>query len=304
MIFRATLIYLFAATAAQALVPVLPDQARQVTERIDLLDSYDLPVGVISDGVLPVKAFEGRVDRRAWRLNGYNGSTLQVLDPIRAQLAEAGYEIALDCVARACGGFDFRFATEVIPAPDMYVTLDDFRFLSAMREGDAISVLVSRTQSDAFVQVIEVTPAGTSDIVPDTKPATPETEAPPPRDLLSELDQTGHAVLPELEFATGANRLSDGNYASLEALAGAMERAPSMRVAIVGHTDTVGQLESNIALSKRRAEAVRDRLLTRYGIASDRIDAEGMGYLAPRTTNLTPEGREANRRVEVILLQP
>ncbi|MCL6282337.1 OmpA family protein [Ruegeria sp. 2012CJ41-6] len=301
---RALFLCLCAATAAQAQVPILPDEAHQVTERIDLLDSYDLPVGVISDGVLPVRGFEGRVDRRAWRLTGYSGSTLQVIDPIRAQLIQAGYEIVLDCVARTCGGFDFRFATEVIPAPDMYVTLEDFRFLSAIRKDEAISVLVSRTRADAYVQVVSVTPAGRPRPAPEDAVSLPETEPQAQPDLISTLTQTGHAVLSDLEFATGSSTLSAGSYASLAALAEAMQRAPEMRVAIVGHTDTVGQLNSNIALSKRRAEAVRDRLLGDHGIAPGRVDAEGMGYLSPLTTNLTPEGRETNRRVVVMLLQP
>ncbi|MEX0351003.1 MAG: OmpA family protein [Paracoccaceae bacterium] len=304
MILRATLLCLSAATAAQAQVPILPETAVQVTERIDLLDSYDLPVGVFSDGVLPVRGFEGRVDRRAWRLSVYAGTTLQVMDPIRAQLRDAGYEIVLDCAARTCGGFDFRFATEVIPAPDMYVTLEDFRFLSAIREDEAVSVLVSRTQSDAFVQVVTVTPAARPKPAPEDHSTTPDPEASAQPDLIASLNQTGHVVLPGLEFATGSNSLRDGTYASLVELAEAMERAPNMRIAIVGHTDTVGRLDSNIALSKRRAEAVRDRLLQDHGIARERVDAEGMGYLSPRATNLTPEGRETNRRVEVILLAP
>ena len=304
MIFRTTLVALFAATTAQALVPVLPDQALQLTERIDLLDSYDLPVGVFSDGVLPVRSYEGRVDRRAWRLTGYGGTTLQVVNPIRAQMIAVGYEIVLDCAARACGGFDFRFATEVIPAPDMYVTLDDFRFLSAIRDDTALSVLVSRTRSDAYVQVISVTRSELPEPAPEPVAADPGQDAPQQSDLISTLNRSGHAILSDLEFATGSNDLSSGSYASLAELAAAMQRAPEIRVAIVGHTDTVGGLTGNIALSKRRAEAVRDRLLREYGIAPARIDAEGMGYLSPRTTNLTPEGREANRRVEVILLQP
>lgn len=81
-----------------------------------------------------------------------------------------------------------------------------------------------------------------------------------------------------------------------------MERRPNLRIAIVGHTDTVGGLEANIAVSRARASAVRDRLIERYDVAPNRIEAGGMGYLSPVASNLTPEGREMNRRVEVILL--
>ncbi len=61
-------------------------------------------------------------------------------------------------------------------------------------------------------------------------------------------------------------------------------------------------LDANIALSKRRAGTVRDRLVNEYGVPPGRVAAEGMGYLAPVASNLTPEGRERNRRVEALLL--
>jgi len=75
-----------------------------------------------------------------------------------------------------------------------------------------------------------------------------------------------------------------------------------MRIALVGHTDTVGGLQGNIALSRERAQAVRQRLIDDYDIAPERVEAEGTGYLAPLATNRTAEGREANRRVEAVLL--
>ena len=81
-----------------------------------------------------------------------------------------------------------------------------------------------------------------------------------------------------------------------------LQENPTIRIAVVGHTDSVGALNANIALSKKRARAVRDRLTGRHDIAANRIEAEGMGYLAPIASNLTEEGRRANRRVEIILL--
>jgi len=71
-------------------------------------------------------------------------------------------------------------------------------------------------------------------------------------------------------------------------------------VVLVGHTDASGALAPNIALSRARAQAVRAALVA-LGAKADQIGAEGAGYLAPRATNLTPEGRAQNRRVEVML---
>ena len=76
---------------------------------------------------------------------------------------------------------------------------------------------------------------------------------------------------------------------------------PARTVARVGHTDSAGGLDGNIALSKQRAGSVLERLVSDYGVSRLQLEAEGMGYLAPVATNLTEDGRNANRRVEVII---
>ncbi len=70
----------------------------------------------------------------------------------------------------------------------------------------------------------------------------------------------------------------------------------------MGHTDAVGNLETNIALSRARAEAVRLYLIERLDVDPGQVSATGIGYLAPRATNETEDGRETNRRVEAVLL--
>ncbi len=135
------------------------------------------------------------------------------------------------------------------------------------------------------------------------KPATsgsaqPQTNQP----LITRLQENGHAVLLDLTFETGSSSLGEGTFASLEALAGFLRSDPSLRVALVGHTDATGALDTNVALSKRRAASVLERLVEAYGIARSQLEAQGMGYLSPITTNRSAEGREQNRRVEAVLL--
>jgi OOP family OmpA-OmpF porin len=60
-------------------------------------------------------------------------------------------------------------------------------------------------------------------------------------------------------------------------------------------------LAGNIALSKRRAGSVLERLVTDYAASRQQLEAQGMGYLSPIQNNRTIEGREANRRVEAII---
>ncbi len=78
-------------------------------------------------------------------------------------------------------------------------------------------------------------------------------------------------------------------------------RQPCLRAALVGHTDASGSLAANIALSERRAEAVAEVLVSTHGADSNRVAAKGVGFLAPRATNQTEDGRQKNRRVEVIV---
>jgi len=70
--------------------------------------------------------------------------------------------------------------------------------------------------------------------------------------------------------------------------------------AVVGHTDSVGQIEANMKLSQARAEAVVQALTKSHGVAATRLKAHGAGPIAPVVTNRTEEGRAKNRRVELV----
>lgn len=301
----ASLVTCLAASTLTALE--LPASARLQVDTVSPLDSYDLPTGPYADGKVPVDHVEGQVERRGWRIDGGAFTSLQVLDPLRDQIEAQGYDIVFECAERDCGGFDFRFATEVLPGPQMYVDLGDYRFLSARRgKGDAQSLLVSRSATAVFVQQIVVTDdrAQSSKPAPDgiTMAADQTGTTVDHNDYVAKLVADGHVVMHDLDFKTGANELGDGPYGSLKALAAFIRDHDDYRIVFVGHTDSVGSLSTNITLSKERAEAVRARILADYDVADHKIGAEGMGYLAPVASNLTEAGRHANRRVEAILL--
>jgi len=281
----------------------LPARARLLGDRVSPLGSYALPVGPFA-GTVPARDFEGRVERQSWRLDGAGATTLQVLAPLQDQISAAGYEILYECRDQDCGGFDFRFGVEIIPAPDMHVNIRDYRFLGAVRgENEALSLLVSRAGNAVYVQAIQVSPQGNGgQVVAPAQGAGPDLPPAQSGGLAEILQTEGHVVLADLVFETGAARLGEGPFASLQQLADFLKSHPDDRIALVGHTDSVGLLANNISLSKRRAGSVRARMIDHYGIAPERVEAEGMGYLAPVASNLTNEGREENRRVEAILL--
>lgn len=278
-----------------------PGNARVVFDQTSDPDRYLLPTGPWA-GSLPTEAVEGAVTRQAWRIDAGGLSVLQVVAPLRQQLEQAGFEVIFECGTQECGGFDFRFATEVLPAPDMYVDLGDFRFLSARREDEALGLLASTTSREAFVQVIRAAPSGAAPVAQVSGPAVREVAPRNLGDFGARLEADGRAILSDLSFDTGSAQLGEGSYASLRVLAEYLDANQGRRVALVGHTDAEGSLDGNITLSRRRAGSVLERLVSDYGARRAQLDAQGMGYLAPIATNLTPEGREANRRVEVIIV--
>lgn len=294
---------------AQAVTLDLPANATLTLEEVLTLDSYAMPIGPWTARGVPVVTGTGEVRKQAWRIGVSGLTTLQLLAPLQDQLIADGFEMLFTCTDDVCGGFDFRFATPVLPAPAMYVDLGNYRFSALRRitEGqvELMSLLASRSAAAGFVQVIRVgspntTPVATPDAPPARAPAQPL--AANATNVAEGLETAGRFALTDLVFATGSSALEDRAFASLRDLSDYLTANPNRTVALVGHTDAVGSLEGNIALSKRRAASVMERLIAQYGVPPGQLRAEGMGYLAPIATNLTEDGRDANRRVEVILL--
>jgi outer membrane protein OmpA-like peptidoglycan-associated protein len=296
---RSALLLLLAQPAA-ALTLDLPAGATRALEATEPLGNHLLATGPWAEGGLPSRSVEGAVTREVWQVGDAARTTLELLAPLREQVVAQGYEILLDCEAEACGGFDFRSAIEVLPPPAMFADLADFRYLSAQGGDEALSLLVSRSDERGFIQLIRVTPAepGAVQLAPAVQPG----PASALDGFAARIEAEGRVVLEGLAFATGSAQLAPGGDAALAALAAYLAESPARRVALVGHTDAQGPLDANIALSKRRAQAVAERLVAAHGVARSQLRAEGMGWLAPRATNLTPEGREANRRVEAVVL--
>ena len=101
-------------------------------------------------------------------------------------------------------------------------------------------------------------------------------------------------------FGAGSATLTSGAAASLRALAGYLQAAPSARVRIEGHTDGQGEAAANQQLSQRRANAVRDALAS-GGVPRSRLKANGLGETSPIAGDDSAAGRARNRRVEIIV---
>lgn len=104
----------------------------------------------------------------------------------------------------------------------------------------------------------------------------------------------------DILFATDSATVSASARDELSGLATNLKNYPANHVEIVGHTDNTGTAEHNFDLSNRRASAVSS-ILVGHGVPTSRITALGRGEDQPVASNLTPEGRAQNRRVEVII---
>jgi OOP family OmpA-OmpF porin len=310
-----------APAAAVAFEPVIdaavrpPPGATLLFDEVRLADDYAAPVASWRPDGGFLRPLEGRVRRLAWRLEGRDG-TLALTRAVRDRLAPLGFETTLFCAAPRCGGYDFRFALEVLPQPAMIVSLADFRQLTMTRRGETgrdvvVSVLASRLGEATHVQTVVVEGVGAPPTVaPTVAPAAPP-KAPPPsaavappaaapgEDPLARLLADGRAVLAGVDFLPGSTALAPEAGPALDAWAAALAAAPGVRVAVVGHTDASGPLDVNLRVSAARAEAVVEALAAR-GVARDRLEAAGAGWLAPLAGNATEAGRALNRRVELV----
>jgi len=111
---------------------------------------------------------------------------------------------------------------------------------------------------------------------------------------------SGHVVLDGVFFDTGKATIKHESKSALQNISDYLLKHSEQKFIIVGHTDNVGNFESNMKLSNDRAKAVTDILVNSYGINKSQLMTYGIANLSPVSSNSTDEGREKNRRVEIV----
>lgn len=161
------------------------------------------------------------------------------------------------------------------------------------RAEDTVYALVALEQHSAeevaiLIDVVETKEAETGLVTADA-------------DAMGEdLETYGRTVLYGLFFEHDKATLKPESKPALDEIAKLLAAAPDRSFYVVGHTDATGAFAYNMKLSADRAEAVRQALLTEYGVASERLEAAGVGPLVPAFANGSEAGREKNRRVELV----
>ena len=240
--------------------------------------------------------FTGKTETKVYQIDGTSLTLDQMLQPIISNLSAKQFSIELYCNTKVCGGFNFRKNLTVSNPPFMLINVSNYSVITAIKNDAAISIIASKLGNTIYLQIILVGTAEDDLVLNKKKPL---------KDIYgAKLIEDGAIVLDDLVYRSGSSDLGEGPFDSLLALAKFLNSRPGSSIVLVGHSDTVGELNKNIQLSKNRAEAVVDRLIKRYDIEPSRISAQGIGFLSPRTNNSTEETRKKNRRVEAILIMP
>ena len=254
-------------------------------------DEYELPLGkhMGKPGFARSQKVTGKYTSTSYTVpEGH--SVIEVFENYQEALAKAGFEILYSCVkVPECGdglgsymGAAWYADSRYLAAKGGDPTAPTYVALFVHKQGSANSIGV-------FQRIIETRPMKTGQIT-----------AASAADISQGLASQGKFALYGLYFDTGKAELQPASDATLEQVAQVLKDNPSLALYVVGHTDSTGQVASNVELSERRAAAAVKALVERYGIASSRLTAKGVGPFAPVGTNKTDDGRAKNRRVELV----
>ena len=259
-------------------------------------DEFTLPLGKVVDGkLLKSQHLEGKITRI-----GYDSpagrSILEIYRNYESALKKGGFEILWACVNNeGCGNGSAPLYT---PKGG-----DDWSWGAGQRY---LSAKASRPEGDVYVSLHigqwSNTDRGSSLLlyVVEVKPMEGDLVKVDAAALASDITKTGHSAVYGIYFDTGKADVKPESEDALKEIAKLLQQNAQLKLLVVGHTDSVGTLASNMDLSKRRADAVVQVLTGKYGIAAARLTGQGAGPLAPVASNKSEEGRAKNRRVELV----
>ena len=241
--------------------------------------------GRTDDEVLQTLKVEGNVIRFSYE-NPTDRSAHEIHSNYREALTKAGFRILFACAEKECG--PGHATSRWGRVTGLRYFSPEMRYLAARgtREGQDIYVAVLVAKLRHQVEIVEVEAMQTGLV---TAKAIGE-------GLMTE----GRVVLDGIFFDTDKATVKAESKPALDTIAGFLTDHAALKVYIVGHTDFTGDFAHNMKLSRDRAAAVVAALVTGYGIAPERLVAQGVGPLAPTRANSSDAGRQQNRRVEMV----
>jgi OOP family OmpA-OmpF porin len=120
------------------------------------------------------------------------------------------------------------------------------------------------------------------------------------KSIYDEIAAKGRVATQGILFDSGSDRVKPESGPTLKEIGAMLKEHPDLKLAVEGHTDNVGDAAANLKLSEARASAVTAALVKEQGIDPARLSAKGLGSTRPVAPNATAEGRQTNRRVELV----
>ena len=233
-----------------------------------------------------------------WAVFAQMGAQFEGHKPTGPLLSKFAGQMMYACRLQRVGTADVAIPVLVndqrvlLPALHAACSLDDgqqVHFFWLDQPGNAITLAFSIDQ--ALLQAINITfppatPPGAAQSGAGSSMEQALTEKKPVQIYGIYFDFNSAAIKPESEPV-------------LREIAAIMRKNPDWKLSVSGNTDNIGDGKANLALSQRRAAAVKDALVTRFKISADRLVTGGYGASRPIETNDTLEGRARNRRVEL-----
>lgn len=290
-------------------------------------DELRLPVSrPVDKGGEPVapKVLEARGQRSSLQYLVPPGrSPLEVLRNYQQAYKAQGFETVYECAGPACGASEvslhgFDLGRLLVPANYASAIGDNSPAACAGGAfvGDLRYAVLQNKASGAAMALMSWKPGNVSAycdeaafkkhasvflvrVQPQARTQTMETLS--ASELGQSLTATGKVAVYGILFDTNKSDIKPESRPSLEQIGALMKQNPGIRLHVVGHTDNVGGFDANLGLSKRRAEAVAAALTKDFGVARERLTANGVASLAPVQSNADEAGRARNRRVELVL---
>jgi OmpA-OmpF porin, OOP family len=262
----------------------------------DAHNEFEFPLGKLNQPggkLAKSQHLEGKITHITYN-NPKGRTVLEIYRNYESSLRAAGFEVLFTCASlEDCGQHVFEFSPG---KREEWIDTGALRHLSARLsnpQGDVyVSLVVQQHVSwyaaQTFLDVVEMKPMETGLVTVNAA------------SLAGDIQRTGHASVYGIYFDTGKADVKPESDATLSEISKLLQQDPSLKLYVVGHTDNVGMLASNMDLSKRRADAVVKVLTTKYNVASARLSAQGDGPTAPVASNDSEEGRAKNRRVELV----
>lgn len=265
-----------------------------ISEKVTNFDDYELVVGAIDSakGACEKKQkLEGRVVRFYYE-NPKGRSHAEIFANYRDAVKKAGFEPIFTCKEEECY-LDGKPSNHNAFCGDRSIgTLPSMgsRYLAAKlpRKDGNVYLAVHVYEYFTDLHYVTVKPMETGLVKVDANA------------LKAGIQTDGHVAVYGIDFDTGKADLKPGAAPVIAEIVKLLKGDPTLKLHVVGHTDTVGAFDGNIALSRRRAESVVKELTTKQGIAAARLRPDGVGPLVPLSTNDTDEGRTKNRRVDLV----